>query len=124
MLLPKRWSAAIGLALAALLGLYGAAESGHGSGYTLGLLLFGLSIGSLFMIVKRHFDGATDDRLFDVFPRRVRNLWLLLVALGVLAIGALGLASGGGVLYSVGIALFVVCCLMGFRVIGLAFDRS
>ena len=123
MLLSKRWIAAVWLALVALLGLYGAADSGQGSGYVLGLTLFVLSIGSLFLIIKRHFDGANDEQMFEIFPHRVRNLWLLLILLCVTAIGSLGLASSSDVLYSVGIALFAVCCLMGFRVIGLAFDR-
>jgi uncharacterized membrane protein YiaA len=122
---PKRWIAAFGLVLTALLGLYGAARSGQEGGYAMGLVLFALSLVFLFNIVKRHFDGTGDDRLFDIFPKQPRNLWLLLVALGLIGLFALALASaGGGVLYSVGIALFAVCCVMGLRVMKLAFDRK
>ena len=124
MLFPRRWIAATTLAVSALLGLIVAAGSGNGAGYPLGLALFALSTGFFFRLVKHHFDGKSEDRLFDIFPSRPHNLWLLLVLLGMLALVALGLASTGGLLYSIGIAVFVVSCLMGFRVLKLAFDRS
>jgi uncharacterized membrane protein YiaA len=122
---PKRWIAAIALVATAILGLYGASQSGHGGGYTMGLVLFALSVGFLFTLVKKHFDGSGDEQLFTVFPRQPRNLWLLLVLLGVIGVACLGLAAASeGVVYWVGLALFIVCCVMGFRVIKLAFDRQ
>ena len=124
MLFPRRWITAIALAFSALLGLIMAADSGNGAGYPLGLTLFALSTGFFFRLIKHHFDGKKEDRLFDIFPSRPDNLWLLLILLGIVGLVALGLASTGGVLYSIGIAMFVVSCLMGFRVLKLAFDRS
>lgn len=107
-----------------LLGLFGAAGASGSSGYALGLLLFAASLAYIFWMLKQHFDGAPDRAMFDIWPERPRNGWLLLAVLAALGLLGLFLASGGDpYLYWFGICLFAACSVMGLNVMKRIFDQ-
>ncbi len=101
----KRWAVALGFALLGLLGLFGAARAGSGGDYFAGLAMFVAAVIVVMALVKQHFDGASEDRLFDVWPGRPRDNWVVLAGLAVLGLFGLFLAAGDPGAYRVGLGL-------------------
>jgi hypothetical protein len=113
------------LGASAVLGLFTASAAEDGASYAAGLATFALAAIIIAVRMKRQFDGSEVGFLLAV---SVGGSDALLVAIALQAVlGLIGFilaATVGGAVYTIGIALFIICMALIFIEIKRYFDRQ
>jgi hypothetical protein len=117
------WLGYVFLTAAALLGLFTARGDADAVTYGVGLATFFVAVALIVVRMNRQLNGRDVGFLLPVTPGDVDSLLVTIAVLVVLGlVGAVLAATVGGVLYGIGLALFVVSVLLIFTDMKRYFD--
>jgi hypothetical protein len=117
------WLGHVFLAAAAVQGLFTASGDADSATYAAGLATFFVAVLVIFVRIKRQLDGRDVGFLLPVAATNADSLFVTVAVLAVLGLVGLVLAATvGGLLYSIGLALFIISAALIFGDIKSYFD--
>ncbi|HUK61277.1 MAG TPA: hypothetical protein VLV50_18750 [Stellaceae bacterium] len=118
------WLGYLVLGAAGIFGLFTASASADAATYDAGLIAFAIAVVLIAVRMKRQFDGTEAGFLLPISPAGADTLFVTVAILAVLGlVGAVLAAAVGGMLYGIGLALFIVCAALIFIEVKRYFDR-